>query len=136
MISRFLKGLMGQGKEPEETALIYVMLPIPLEPDARETQFGVPLDAELRLAAIGYVSGGGTLQSAPDENGDCDIIHCGVDVDAVDIDAARELLRLHLPELGCPSGTALMYDAQGIALQDEYDGERWHLAQPQPEYED
>lgn len=112
------------------------MLPAQLEPDEREAQFAAPLDAELRLAAIGYVSGGGTLQSAPDENGDGETIYCGIDVDTVDVDAARDLLRRHLPELGCPAGTALMYDHAGAALQDGYDGERWHLARPQPEHKD
>jgi hypothetical protein len=135
LIGRFLKGLMGRGEEPAETGFIYVMLPEGIGPEAREARYGDPIDAELRVARIGYVSGGGQLLSAPDENGERAIEYCGIDVDTTDVDAARELLQTHLPELGCPVGTAIEYERGEVHLRDEFDGEVWHLARPWPTVE-
>jgi hypothetical protein len=85
----------------------------------------------LGIAGVGYVSGGGTLLGAEKEDGSRDIEYCGIDVDAYDVAAARELLRLHLPELGCPAGTQLLYhDEADEPLQDEYDGVEWRLGLP------
>lgn len=129
-----LKGLIwpvGEIEPPQEGQLIYVYLPQALEPDERVVRYEAPLDAELRLSGLGWVSGGGTLQSAERADGSREILHVGVDVDALDVDYVRELLRSHLPELGCPPGTILQYEERGRALQDEYDGEAWALARPQ-----
>ena len=48
-----------------------------------------------------------------------------IDVEATDVAGARALLRLHLPELGCPPGTLIQYDD----LEDRWDGERWQLGE-------
>ncbi len=113
------------------TSLIYILLPEPLQPLDRAARYEDPLEAELGLAGFGYVSGGGSLLSEEKPDGSRDIIFCGVDVDAYDVDAARELLRRHLPELGCPVGTQLQFgDETDEPLQDEYDGVEWRLGQP------
>lgn len=135
MIGRFFNGLFKPREEPDDTSFIYVLLPVPLEPDEREARFGDPVDAELQLARLGYVSGGGQLMSAPDEHGGRTIEYCGIDVDTVDVDAARELLRFHLPVLGCPAGTEIQYDEGERALMDLYDGDQWALAQPRPRFQ-
>jgi hypothetical protein len=116
---------------PREGKLIYVYLPEVLEPERREAQYGQALDAELRLSGLGRVSGGGTMMSAETADGSSEVLYVGVDVDAYDVTRARALLRLHLPPLGCPPGTRLQYEDFGRALQDEYDGSLWMLAQPQ-----
>lgn len=132
MIGRFFKGLLKPREEPDDTSFIYVLLPMPLEPDEREVRFGAPIDAELQLTALGYVSGGGQLLSAPDEDGRRTIQYCGIDVDAVDVDAARELLRFHLPMLGCPAGAEIQYHEGELGLMDRYDGDQWALAEARP----
>ena len=131
MIGKFLRGLGKKIEDPITTAFIYVLLPEPLPPFDRDARYGDPIDAELRLAGLGYVSGGGALLSAPAEDGSREIEYCGIDVEANDVDATRALLRLHLPELGCVAGTLLEYEADA-ELQDEYDGANWHLARPRP----
>jgi hypothetical protein len=118
---------LGHGNEPNETELVYVMLPMQIESDERQARFGDQLDAELRLAGIGYVSGGGQLLSAADDAGEREVIFCGVDIDTVDVEAARALVRLHLPELGCPAGACIQYHGR----QDRFDGATWHLSEPQ-----
>lgn len=96
-----------------------------------QREYEGPLNAELKLSGLGWVSGGGTMQSAERADGSREILHIGVDVDALDVAGARALLRSHLPELGCPMGTRLEYEELGRDLQDEYDGKAWILAQPQ-----
>ena len=121
------------GAEPSgEAHLIYVYLPESLDPGQRRARYGDPLDAGLRLSGLGWVSGGGSLFGAERADGSCDIAHVGVDVDALDATRVRELLRAHLPQLGCPAGTHLQYEDLGQDLQDEYDGGVWKLAQPRP----
>ena len=117
---------LDHGSEPDRTEFVYVMLPLQIEPEERQTRFGDQLDAELRLSGIGYVSGGGQLLSAPDDDGEREVIYCGIDVDTVDVEASRALLRLHLPELGCPAGTCVQFGGR----QDRFDGASWCLSEP------
>ena len=113
------------------TSFIYVVLPESLQPLDRESRYGDPLDAELALADVGFVSGGGSSLSDERADGSREIEYCGIDIDAFDVDAARELLRAHLPALGCVTGTQLQYcDAADVPLQDDFDGTGWQLGQP------
>ena len=124
-----LKALLGLGIKPEplDTELIFVVIPDQIAPLERSDKYEAPLDAELKLAGLGVVSGGGTLMSAPDQNGNCSIEWCGVDVDTTDVKCGRELLRTHLPQLGCPAGTELEYNVDGLPYIDRYDGQNWLL---------
>jgi hypothetical protein len=113
------------------TFLIYVLLPEALQPLERGTRYEDALEAELALAGLGYVSGGGSLLGEEKPDGSRDIEFCGIDVDTGDVTAARALLRLHLPELGCVAGTELQYrDEADEPRRDEYDGTAWRLALP------
>lgn len=115
-----------QGKKPSEAEFLFILVPGAIEPYERERRFGDPLDAELRIAGIGYVSGGGSLLSDLDDHGRRKIIYAGVDVETIDVEAARTLLRDHLPELQCPAGTRIQY----ADWQDYFDGADWQLEQP------
>lgn len=115
---------------PTETELIYIRLPEPLEPLDRSARYGDPLDAELQLAGLGYVSGGGSLLSDEDEQGERHIIFSGIDVDTTAVDAARRLLRQHLPALGCKAGSELQYRRNGTPRLDRYDGTGWQIDLP------
>ena len=127
-----LKALFGrivQAKAPD-TNLIYIVLPEGLLPADRFEKYENPLDAALKAAGLGFVSGGGTMMSAPDKEGNCTIEWCGVDVDTTDIPLARAFLRTHLPHLGCQTETELEYDFEGLPFIDRYDGENWQLDLP------
>jgi hypothetical protein len=112
--------------------LIYVYLPEALEPEERTTRYEEPLEAELKLSGLGWISGGGSLLSAERADGSREILHVGMDLDALDVARVRDLLRFHLPELGCRAGTCVQYEELGQDLQDEFDGARWILGRPQP----
>jgi hypothetical protein len=114
--------------EVETPAFIFVVLPGDLEPDDRHARYEEPLDAELQLAGIGGVSGGGTGLGEENADGSRDIEFSGIDVDVTNLDAGLELLRVHLPILGCPPNTRLEYSNGGVGLFDEYDGEHWQQA--------
>jgi len=129
MIERFLDGIRDKMEDPDDTICMTVVIPGDLDPVDRHSRFSVHIDAELRLAGLGCSDGGGTLywEQDEDEEPDQPEIACTIlDVDATDVDGARTLLRLHLPELGAPEGTLVQYGA----LEDRYDGGVWSLAEP------
>ena len=131
----FIKKLFDLGASATEedwgdTELVFIVLPEALEPDRRYSKYERFLDAALRILKLGYVSGGGSNLSAPRQDGSRDIDWVGVDVDTINVDNCRALLREHLPELGCLPGTVLQYDSYDDMFQDEYDGREWHLARP------
>jgi hypothetical protein len=128
MIERFLDdGLRQKMREPDVSTFMTVFIPGDIDPLERHHRFTVHLDAELRLADLGCSDGGGTLyfdgEDAGAEPGKC---FCVIDIDATDVNAARALLRLHLPELGIPAGTMVQWDE----LEDRFDGLDWQLARP------
>ena len=112
------------------TEFIYVFLPGDIDPLDRGSRYEDALEAELRLAGIGWVSGGGSQLGPERPDGTSSIEFCGLDVDVIDVAAGRKLLRQHLPALRCPPGTELHYSQGDLSLQDEYDGQTWVLAQP------
>ena len=117
---------------PDQGEFIYVYLPQDIEPDERYARYQEPLDAELRLHGAGWVSGGGSLMGDELEDGTQERLHVGVDVDAVDVPRAREILRTLLPSLGAPVGTrVLFHDDDDRPLEDRYDGAGWALAMEQ-----
>ena len=116
------------------TYLIYVKLPEPLDPIDRSSRYADPLEAELQLSGLGFVSGGGSSLSEERPDGTREVEYCGIDVDAYDVDAVRDLLREHLPELGCVDGTELYYrDKADVPLSDIYGNNQWSLGQPRTE---
>lgn len=130
MLEKLKSLLKIERTEPDHTELIYVYLPQSLEPLERGARYEDAIDAELRLHKLGYVSGGGSSLGEENPDGTRDVEFCGVDVDTVDVDAARTLLRDQLPTLGCPAGTQLHYRRDETPLQDEYDGAEWALDRP------
>jgi len=130
MIDRFLQGLAGKMEEPVDYQCMWVAMPGDMDPFDRHYRFGTPLDAELRLEGLGRCSGGGTLYTGvdfeADEPGPDEVATTILDIDATDIDKVRALLRQHLPELGAPADTAIRYGDH----RDRFDGERWHLREP------
>lgn len=128
MIDRFLDDrLRAKMEDPDDVEYMTVIVPGNLDPFDRHYRFSIHIDAELRLTGLGCSVGGGTLMSEEDEDGESEILFCVCDVDATDVDGARALLRLHLPELGCPEGTLIQY---GDALEDRFDGNHWILSLP------
>lgn len=129
MIERFLADLREKMEDPLDCDYMTVVIPGDLDPFQRHYRFSVHIDAELRLAQLGCSVGGGTLYWEPDEDepdAAPEIACCILDVDATDVNGARALLRLHLPELGAPEGTLVQFGER----EDRFDGANWHLNEP------
>jgi hypothetical protein len=121
-----LKKLLQRAADPpRKTQLIYLHLPLDIEPGERWARYEDPLNEELQARGLGYVSGGGTMQSARRPDGSQETLFVGVDVDAYDLDRTRAHLWAYLPGLGCPAGTKLQFQAGDRDLEDAYDGATW-----------
>jgi hypothetical protein len=130
MIDRFLHGLDAKMEDPVDPLPLTVVMPGDVDPFDRHHRFGTQLDAELRLSGLGACTGGGTLYQNvdfdSDEESEDEIVSCIVELAVTEIDAARALVRLHLPELGAPPGTLVQYGD----YEDRFDGADWHLGEP------
>lgn len=129
MIERFLDGLREKMEDPVDCTWMSVVIPGDVDPIERHYRYSIHLDAELRLTGMGCSQGGGTLFFEPDdedEDEEPEIGFCIMDVEATDVDGAREVIRRHMPELGAPPGTLVQWGD----FEDRFDGATWLLCQP------
>jgi hypothetical protein len=96
-----------------EPLFVYVKLPVDLDPDERTELFADPLQEALEKENVGTVTGGGTLLSAPDDDGEREVEFCGIDVDLYRLEQGFAVLRRELLRLEAPQGTTLMYTLDG-----------------------
>jgi hypothetical protein len=89
---------------------VYIKMPGDIEPDDRHERFEEPLQEALEADDLGAVTGGGSMLSAPDSEGECSVLFCGIDVDLYQLDKGLELLRQVLAQLEMPPGTVLSYE--------------------------
>jgi hypothetical protein len=101
------------GRSREEALFVYVKIPAPIMPIERGKRFEDPLDAALRKADVGEVTGGGSELTAPDAQGRQGIEYCGIDVDLYDASKGIPFLRAELARLAVPPGTVLEYTLAG-----------------------
>jgi hypothetical protein len=84
-----------------------------LQPMHRGEYFEDPLDIELKNAAIGEVSGGGTLQSKTGE-----VEHCDIEIEVSGpLIAAERIVIDALERLGAPKGSKLHIEAEGRQVE-------------------
>jgi hypothetical protein len=91
-------------KAPAQTSkTVFVFVKIRnLWPKDREKKCGDPLDASLKSAGLGEVTGGGSQMSAPDAEGHRTIVWIGLDVELADLDRGLPFLKKELARLGAP----------------------------------
>jgi|SRR5215472_11399448 len=89
---------------------VYIKMPGDIEPDDRHERFAEPLQEALEAGDLGVVTGGGSMLSAPDSEGERSVLFCGIDVDLYQLDKGLELLRQVLARLEVPPGTVLSYE--------------------------
>lgn len=92
---------------------VYVRMPVDLEPDDRHELFAEPLHEALEKENLGAVTGGGTMFSPPDDDGEDEVQFSGLDVDLYDLEKGIDLLRRELIRLQAPQGTSLLYELNG-----------------------
>lgn len=92
---------------------VYVKMPVDLDPMDRHELFAEPLDAALGKEDLGAVTGGGTMFSPTDDDGEDEVQFSGLDVDLYDLARGIDLLRRELIRLQAPQGTTLLYKLEG-----------------------
>ena len=103
----------GHQVSESDPLFVYVTIPIDLDPDDRTELFADPLQEALEKENLGTVTGGGTMFSPPDSEGDREVVFCGIDVDIYQIERGLALLRRELLRLGAPQGTKITYALDG-----------------------
>jgi hypothetical protein len=96
---------------------VYVQMPLDLDPVDRTELFANPLQEVLEREKAGTVTGGGSMEPAPDENGN-EFVFSGIDVDLYDLSKGLALLQQELVRLQVPPGTLLIYELNGQEIQD------------------
>jgi hypothetical protein len=87
---------------------LFVKIPDPVNPIERGRKYEDPIDAVMRKAGLGEVSGGGSQLDS-----DGSILWIGVDVDVFDAKVALPVLKAALLDLGVPPGTEIEESTDG-----------------------
>ena len=103
--------LFGKKATPDQPSeMIVVTLNAKLQPVDRGEHFEDPLDAVIKQAGIGEVSGGGTQQQHSGE-----IAYCDIEITlSSTADAAVPVIIARLEELGAPKGSKLLIEKSGV----------------------
>ena len=94
------------------TTFVFVKVAESIQPIARGSKYEDPLDAALKAAKLGEVTGGGSSLSK-----DRKIEWVGVDVELTDVMKGVPFLRRKLIELGAPKGSTLEYEFNGKRIE-------------------
>jgi hypothetical protein len=92
---------------------VYIRMPVDLDPMDRHELFAEPLHEALEKENLGAVTGGGTMFSPPDDDGEDEVQFSGIDVDLYDVARGIDLLRRELIRLQAPQETSLLYELDG-----------------------
>ena len=98
---------------------VYVKIPGDVQPLVRGDKFEDPLDAALKAAGLGEVTGGGSQMDDPYPDGRPRVEFCGIDFAVLDRDASLALLRDWLLHLSAPEGTEIQYTVGSERLLDK-----------------
>jgi len=110
----------------------YMMVKIPVVPDVDDLyhQREDRIDQALKAKGLGTVLGwGDSLGEAP--SGKLrPVAYTRVDLDVLDVEAARAELQSVLAAIGAPAGTEIHYSRDAASVADVYQPPGWQLAKP------
>jgi len=112
------------------TQFMAVKIPVAQDDDNRLHLREDKIDQALRSKSLGSVLGWGDSLGDASPDGVRRAAFTRVDLDVVDIGAARTQLQAALVAIGVPAGTEIHYGVEGISLADIYAPPGWRLAQP------
>jgi hypothetical protein len=96
------------GAASKATFFVFAKIQDKVGPVERGAKYEDPLDAALKQARLGEVTGGGTSL-----NKDNSIAWVGVDIELINLSEALEFTRRKLRELGAPKGSVLEFKRGG-----------------------
>jgi hypothetical protein len=100
-------------RKPEPT-FVFAHINARAQPIDRGDRFEDPLDAVLKEAGVGEVTGGGCGLASGDSN---EIEFDGIDIDLIDLGRGLPLVIQTLERLGAPKGSRLEFDRNGKSEQ-------------------
>jgi len=112
------------------TQFMAVKIPVTQDDDNRLHLREDEIDQALRSKSLGSVLGWGDSLGDASPSGQRRAAYTRVDLDVVDIGAARTELQAALVAIGVPAGTEIHYGVGGISLADIYAPPDWRLEQP------
>ena len=99
-----LCGISSHASAEDKTITIAAKILDPVTAETRATKYEEPLDATLKEAKVGEVTGGGNSVGKGGK-----IEWAGVDIEVTDVQKAVPLIKQKLVELGAPKGSSLEY---------------------------
>ena len=110
VLAAFLLVASSLAQQPR--TFVFVKVAESIMPIARGSKYEDPLDAALKQAKLGEVTGGGSSLSK-----DKKIEWVGIDVELTDVMKGIPFLRRKLIELGAPKGSTMEYKLNGKAIE-------------------
>ncbi|MDM0078250.1 hypothetical protein QTH90_27855 [Variovorax sp. J2P1-59] len=107
-----------------------VKIPVVQDDDDRFHQREDKIDQALKSKRLGSVLGWGDSLGEASPSGLRRVAYTRVDLDVVDVGAARTELQATLVAIGVPAGTEIHYGIEGVSLADIYAPPDWRLEQP------
>ncbi|WP_143044931.1 hypothetical protein [Variovorax sp. YR216] len=110
----------------------FMIVKIPVVPDADDLyhQREDRIDQALKAKGLGTVIGWGDSLGEARAGGSRRVAYTRVDLDVLEIEAARAELQVILSAIGAPAGTEIHYSRDGASVADIYAPPEWRLAQP------
>ena len=108
----FSIAIFGAYAQTPAATFVFVKIQDPVLPVERGSKYEDPLDASLRAARLGEVTGGGSML-----NKDNSVAWVGIDVDLYDLKRGLPFLIAKLRELRVPPGSTIEYTDRGKRIQ-------------------
>ncbi len=90
------------------TFFVFAKIQDTVQPIERGSKYEDPLDAALKKANLGEVTGGGSMLTKEKQ-----IDWVGIDIELVNLSAALDFTKKKLRELGAPKGSVLEFQKEG-----------------------
>ena len=109
-----------------------MVVKIPVIPDVDDLyhQREDRIDQALKAKGLGTVLGWGDSLGEGRHGRSRRVAYTRVDLDVVEIEAARAELQAVLAAMGAPAGTEIHYSREGASVADVYAPPEWRVAQP------
>lgn len=103
---------LGRSRTTEPTVFVFVQIPESIRP------LEDPLDASLKAANLGEVTGGGSQLGEMRKDGTAGIEWVGIDVELTDLERGLPFLKSELLRLGAPATTVLEFNRAGTKVKE------------------
>ncbi|WP_221220714.1 hypothetical protein [Variovorax sp. Sphag1AA] len=112
------------------TQFMMVKIPVVADVDDLYHQREDRIDQALKAKGLGTVIGWGDSLGEARGGRSRRVAYTRVDLDVVEVEAARAELQAVLAAIGTPAGTEIHYSRDGVSVADVFAPPDWQIAQP------